>query len=217
MQPVLQAKLLRVLQEKEIQRVGGTASCPIDVRVIAATNKNLEEAIQAGAFREDLFYRLSAFPVTIPPLRERRGDIPLLIDHFLKKCAEHTDKSISGISAAALRVLLQYDWPGNVRELENAIEHAVLLETTDVLQASNLPPHLSPIVASQSDAPSPTAILSLAEVERQALIHALEVSDNNITQAAQSLGINRATLYRKLKKYDLEVRSEKTPPTPPKS
>ena len=203
MQPILQAKLLRVLQEKEIQRVGGTASCPIDVRVIAATNKNLEEAIQAGAFREDLFYRLSAFPVTIPPLRERRGDIPLLIDHFLKKCAEHTDKSISGISAAALRVLLQYDWPGNVRELENAIEHAVLLETTDVLQARNLPPHLSPIVASQSDASQPTAILSLAEVERQALIHALEVSDNNITQAAQSLGINRATLYRKLKKYDL--------------
>ena len=113
MQPALQAKLLRVLQEREIQRIGGTTPIPVDVRVIAATNKNLEVAVKAGEFREDLYYRIAAFPIVIPPLRERREDIPLLAKHFLKKHAERIDKSISGISTAALRLLLQYDWPGN--------------------------------------------------------------------------------------------------------
>ena len=150
-----------------------------------------------------LFYRIAAFPIEIPPLRERREDIPLLARHFLDKHAERADKSISGTSTAALRLLIQYDWPGNVRELENAIERAVLLETDVVLQAGSLPPQLSPVIAVGSDGSPPTAILPLAEVERQALVHALEVADNNITQAAQALGINRATLHRKLKKYDL--------------
>ena len=145
MQPALQAKLLRVLQEKKIQRLGGTSTHPIDVRVIAATNKDLEDAIQAGTFREDLFYRLAAFPIVIPPLRQRREDIPLLANHFLAQYAERNNKSISGFSTAALRVLLQYDWPGNVRELENAVERAVLLETTSVLQVGNLPSQLSPL------------------------------------------------------------------------
>ena len=203
MQPALQAKLLRVLQEREIQRIGGTTPIPIDVRVIAATNKNLEVAVKAGEFRKDLFYRIAAFPIVIPPLRERREDIPLLAKHFLQKHAERSGKSMSGISTAALRLLLQYDWPGNVRELENAIERAILLETMDVLQVNNLPPQLSPVVASRRDHSAPTAVLSLAEVERQALLHALEIAANNVTMAARSLGINRATLYRKLKKYDL--------------
>ena len=202
----LQAQLLRVLQEREIQRIGGNTTIPVNVRVIAATNKNLEDRVKAGKFREDLFYRIAAFPIAIPPLRDRRADIPVLAKHFLKKYTKNTDKSISDISTAALRVLLQYNWPGNVRELENAVERAVLLETTDVLQAHNLPPQLSPIVASHSDPPTPTAILPLAEIERQALIHALEVSDNNVTQAAQALSINRTTLYRKLKKYDLPTK-----------
>ena len=203
MQPALQVKLLRVLQEREIQRVGGTTAIPVDVRVLAATSKHLEEAIKAGEFREDLFYRIAAFPIVIPPLRERREDIPLLAKHFLEKHAERIGKSISGISTAALRLLLQYDWPGNVRELENAVERAVLLETTDVLQANNLPPQLLPTGASQSDPPDPTTVLPLAEVERKAVIHALKVSANNVTEAARALGLNRATLYRKLKKYDL--------------
>ena len=201
----LQAKLLRVLQEREIQRVGGTTPIPVDIRLIAATNKNLEVAVKAGAFRQDLFYRVAVFPIVIPPLRERREDIPLLAKHFLKKHTERSDKSTSGISTASLRLLLQYDWPGNVRELENAIERAVLLETTDVLQVNNLPPRLSPIAASQRDHTAPRVVLPLAEVERQALVHALEVSANNVSAAARALGLNRATLYRKLKKYDLPV------------
>ena len=199
----LQGKLLRVLQEREIQRVGGTTPIPIDIRVMTATNKDIERLVRKGEFRQDLFYRIAAFPIEIPPLRERREDIPLLARHFLDKHAERADKSISGTSTAALRLLIQYDWPGNVRELENAIERAVLLETDVVLQAGSLPPQLSPVIAVGSDGSPPTAILPLAEVERQALVHALEVADNNITQAAQALGINRATLHRKLKKYDL--------------
>ena len=203
MQPVLQAKLLRVLQERKISRIGGSTTLPVNVRVIAATNQNLENAIRAGTFREDLFYRLSAFPISIPPLRERREDIPLLANHFIERCATRLDKSVSGLSNAALRVLLQYDWPGNVRELENAIERAVLLETTRVLQASNFPSELSPLLAAQSD--QPTAILPLEKVEFQAIAHALEASDHNVTRAARALGINRATLYRKLKRYDLPM------------
>ncbi len=200
---VLQGKLLRVLQEREIPRIGGTSPIPIDIRVITATNKDLERAVNAGTFRQDLFYRIAAFPITIPPLRERHEDIPLLAKHFLEKYTVQAGKSISDISTLALRLLLQYNWPGNVRELENAIARAVLLETTGVLQADNLPSQLSPAVALGRDLSAPLAILPLAEIERQALIHALEATDNNITQAAQALGINRVTLYRKLKKYNI--------------
>ena len=199
----LQAKLLRVLQEREIQRVGGTASVPVDVRVIAATNRNLKTAVEAGSFREDLFYRISAFPIKIPPLRERREDIALLAEHFLKKHAGRDKKTIGGVSVAALNALLRYDWPGNVRELENVIERAVLLETGDVLQADNLPADLSPSAAFRSYQMSTTEMLPLAEVERRAVVRALEISANNVTAAARALGLNRATLYRKLKKYDL--------------
>ena len=200
---VLQGKLLRVLQERELQRVGGTTPIPIDIRVMTATNKDLELLVRKGEFRQDLFYRVAAFPIEIPPLRERREDIPLLARHFLDKHAERADKSISGISTAALRLLLQHDWPGNVRELENAIERAVLLETDAVLQVGSLPLQLSPAIAAGNDHSTLAAVLPLVEVERQALVHALEVADNNVTQAAQALGINRATLHRKLKKYDL--------------
>ena len=199
----LQGKLLRVLQEREIQRVGASAPTPVDIRVVTATNKDLEHAVEAGEFRQDLFYRVAAFPIAVPPLRERREDIPLLTRHFLDKHAARAGKSIEGPSTAALRLLLQYDWPGNVRELENAIERAVLLETGPVLQAANLPPRMSPVLSEASGSPSPSGVLPLAEVERQALTQALEVADNNVTQAARALGINRSTLHRKLKKYDL--------------
>ena len=198
----LQGKLLRVLQEREVQRIGGTTPVAVDIRVIAATNKDLELAVKKGLFREDLFYRVAAFPIVIPPLRKRREDVPLLARHFLDKYAERAGKSLSGISAAALRLLLQYHWPGNVRELENAIERAVLLETGPVLQAGSLPPQLSPALGSASDGPA--LVLPLQEVERQALLHALEAMGNNVKQAALALGINRSTLHRKLKKYDLD-------------
>ena len=198
----LQGRLLRVLQEKEIQRLGSTVPRPIDVRVIAATNQKLEDALRTGTFREDLYHRLSAFPVAIPPLRERREDIPLLASHFLKQFAARQDKSISGLSTTAMRALLQYDWPGNVRELENAIERAVLLETNEVLQAGNLPPQLWAPGASKSERAAPTPTLTLAELERQAIARALEATGGNVAEAALALGINKATLYRKLKKDD---------------
>ena len=199
----LQAKLLRVLEEREIQRVGGTATIPIDIRVIAATNRDLESAVKDGGFRADLFYRLAAFPFIIPPLREHREDIPLLVAHFLQDHAERADETMRGISPAALQTLLAYDWPGNVRELRNAIERALLLETTDRLQVSNLPPQLSAMAPSPTAPGDPAQPLSLQEAERRAVVHALEASDWNITKAAQVLNINRVTLYRKLRKYNL--------------
>ena len=214
MQPLVQAKLLRVLQEREIQRVGGTGNIPINVRVIAATNQDLEAAVKAGRFREDLFYRIAGFPIPIPSLKERREDIPLLGHHFLQEYAKAADKPISGFSTGALQLLMSYNWPGNVRELENIIERAVLLETSHVLQATN--PALSDLRSTGKEdtsdsgddsmpslASTSTEILSLEEIEKQALIHALEVTDNNITKAAQALGINRVTIHRKLKRYNL--------------
>ena len=208
MQPVLQAKLLRVLQEREIQRVGGMANIPIDIRVIAATNKNLESAVRASEFRADLFYRIAAFPMIVPPLRERREDIPLLAEHFLKTHTENTDKSIGAISTETLTLLMDYDWPGNVRELENAIERAILIERDHVLRKSSLPPHIysASSISSNHDrfyTEKEAEIVPLEEIEKRSLIHALKVTNGNITWAAQALGINRATIYRKLKKFDL--------------
>ena len=200
----LQGKLLRVLQEREIQRVGGTAPTPVEIRVMTATNKDLDLLVGKGEFRQDLFYRVAAFPIAIPPLRERREDIPLLARHFLDKHAERAGKSIGGISTSALGMLLGYPWPGNVRELENAIERAVLVETEAVLQAGSMPPQLSPVLAAGGRR------TTLAGVERQALVHALEVADNNVTQAAKVLGIDRVTLYRKLKKHDLSKGLKRT-------
>ena len=205
MQWVLQAKLLRVLQERQIQRVGGTANIPIDIRVLTATNQDLEAAVEAGTFRKDLFYRIATFPVEVPPLKDRHEDIPLLANYFLKKYAEKAAKSIKAISPNALQLLMQYDFPGNVRELENIIERAVLLETTKLLQPNNLPPRISSMISSQPALFSADSrgILPFEEVERQTLAHALKVMGNNVTKAAQALNIDRSTLYRKLKLYQL--------------
>ena len=205
MELALQAKLLRVLQERQIQRVGGTADIPIDIRVLTATNQDLEAAVKAGTFRGDLFYRIATFPIVVPPLRDRREDIPLLADHFLKKYAKSTMKSINVISADAFWSLMQYDFPGNVRELESIIERAVLLETTELLQSSSLPPEILLMKFSQSilSSPGSTVILPFEEMERQILAHALKVMDNDVKKAAQALKIGRSTLYRKLKLYQL--------------
>ena len=207
MQWGLQAKLLRVLEERQIQRVGGTANIPIDIRVLTATNQNLGAAVEAGTFRKDLYYRIATFPIEVPPLRDRREDIPLLANHFLKKFAGSAMKSIKAISANALRLLTQYDFPGNVRELDNTIERAVLLETTELLQPNNLSPQILSLISSQPilSFPDSAGILPLEEVERQTLAHALKVMDNNVTKAAQALKIDRSTLYRKVKLYQLAV------------
>jgi PAS domain S-box-containing protein len=205
----LQTRFLRVLQEQEIQRVGGTSTIPVDVRVIATTNRDLDAAMKAGAFREDLFYRIAAFPIFIPPLRERPEDIPLLAEHFLGRAGQKAGKSISVISTEAMRLLIDYDWPGNVRELENAIERGVLLETSGMLQADSLPSEIS---SAEGQFPSSIAedgvlmtgrIPRLEDMEKRLLQHALKVTGYNITETARALGIGRVTVYRKLEKYNL--------------
>ena len=202
---VLQAKLLRVLQEREFQRIGGTSTISIDIRVLAATNQDLENAIRDGYFREDLYHRLAAFPIAVPPLRDRREDIPILADHFLEKYAAAAEKPIRDLSTDVLQMLMQHDFPGNVRELENVIERTVLYETTGRLQPQSLLLHQmqetsQPVTSSPTDA---TTILPLDEVERRAIVHALKVTGGNMSDAAEQLGIGRNTLYRKLKQYNL--------------
>ena len=204
MQPALQAKLLRVLQDREFQRVGGTSTLSPDIRVLTATNQDLASAIKSGDFRTDLYYRIAAFRIVIPPLRERREDIAVLANHFLKKYAAIAEKSIYAISTDALHVLMQYDFPGNVRELENAIESAVLLETTDLLQWRSLPSQLLRATSETATGSLDTPIIRpLDEVERDAIRHALDVTNDNISVAARALGIDRTTLHRKLKQYRL--------------
>ena len=199
----LQANLLRVLEEREIRRIGGADPIPIDIRVIAATNRDLEAAAEEGAFRADLYYRLAAFPISLPPLRDHREDIPMLAAHFLREHAERANKTLRGLSPPALQGLLAHDWPGNVRELRNAIERAVLLETSDRLQLASFPPQLAAAAPSPAAPGEPVQALSLQEAERQALVRAYETSDRNISRTAQVLDVNRTTLYRKLRKYGL--------------
>ncbi len=209
MHPLLQAKLLRVIQEREIQRVGGTTTIPVDVRVISSTNRDLSLAIKQGKFRDDLFYRIAAFPINVPPLRERREDIPILAEHFLNQAVKKTDKSITLISAEAMDMLMNYDWPGNVRELENTIDRAVLIEQSGVIQPSSLPPWIASErkgytkSASQTETEDSSEIVPLEELEKKAVINALKITNNNIQQAAKALGINRATVYRKMKQYNI--------------
>ena len=207
MQWEMQAKLLRVLEDRRIQRVGGATNIRVDIRVLTATNQELEAAVEAGTFRKDLYYRIATFPIEVPLLKDRREDIPLLADHFLKKYAGRAKKSIKAISAGALQLLMQYDFPGNVRELENTIQSAVLLETTELLQPNNLPRQILSMISFQSilSPPDAAGILPLEEVERQILAHALRLMDNDVTRAAQALKIDRSTLYRKVKLYQLAV------------
>lgn len=194
-----QAKLLRVLQERRIQRVGGTTRIDLDLRVIAATNHDIDAEMRNESFREDLYYRIAAFFITIPPLRERREDIPPLANHFIQN-AHKTREPVNSIAPDALGILMQYRFPGNVRELKNIIERAVLLETSDTLQASTLASQITGASASDLDSsPHAEELPSLEQLERHAIQHTLEVTGNNISRAAQVLGINRTTLRRKIK------------------
>ncbi len=205
MPPALQAKLLRVLEEREFQRIGGTKTISIDIRVLTATHRDLADPAKKDAFRSDLYYRLAAFTIRIPPLRERREDIAILAHHFLKRYATAAEKTIRTISTDALQMLKQHDFPGNVRELKNAIESAVLSETTDLLQPQSLPSYLTQegTQATTEGSADTTTILPLDEVERRAIVRALKVTGGNMSDAAQRLGIGRNTLYRKLEKYNL--------------
>ncbi|MBI2956113.1 MAG: sigma-54-dependent Fis family transcriptional regulator [Acidobacteria bacterium] len=200
--PDLQAKLLRALQEKEIKPVGSTERLPLDVRVVAATNRNLEPAIREGRFRQDLFYRLNVVTIRIPPLRERKSDIPQLVNFFLERFAE-PGRPVRSISEEAMNRLMGYDWPGNVRELENVIERAVALGAGPVLHTVDLPSNLQAPAATGSAAPT-QGVLPLRELEKRAILHALGELGGDKLLAARLLGIGKTTLYRKLKEYQLE-------------
>ncbi|MBI5778836.1 MAG: sigma-54-dependent Fis family transcriptional regulator [Planctomycetes bacterium] len=200
--PKTQADLLRVLQEREFTRVGGQETIKVDVRIIAATNKDLNKLMQEGKFRQDLFYRLNVITINIPPLQERREDIPLLCEHFLHKYNIENSKKIQRLSEDALKVLLEHNWPGNVRELEHAIEHAVTIEKTNVVTMESLPP------AFRAQGAFPCAYVAedkpLDEVEKEYILRVLKKHQWNIQKVAGILNIDRATLYSKIKKYNLE-------------
>src|SRR5262245_61082036 len=201
--PGLQAKLLRVLQEQEIRRVGGTQPIQLDVRVIAATNKDVETLVKAERFREDLFYRLNVVTLHLPPLRERQEDIPLLANHFLRKYSEADHKLISHITPEAMELLCAYHWPGNVRELEHTIERAVTLPMNTALLPADLPPRLQQRTAVPRLDRAPQ-LLSLEELEKQHIQAVLRATEGNKKRAAQILGINRRSLYRMAKRYGLD-------------
>jgi two-component system response regulator HydG len=199
----MQVKLLRVLQEREITRVGGEEVIKVDVRVIAATNKDLLQEIEAERFRDDLYYRLNVVTLHIPPLRERREDIPLLTQHFLKAFSEKNRKQIKGFTPQAMDRLLKYDWPGNTRELMNAVERAVVLAQTEYLDEEELPLILRDI-SLEGEIPLKDVIpadLPLDEVEKASILKTLELAGGNKSEAARRLGITRRTLHKKLKKY----------------
>jgi len=200
-----QAKLLRVLQEREFERVGGAELLKVDVRVISATNRDLEDAMKKGEFREDLYYRLSVFPIKLPALRERREDIPLLAAHFLKKYSDQENKKVEGINPDSLELLMAYNWPGNVRELENAIERAVVLTNDDEITAKELPQAVRSIGEKKIYESDNTLSSWIEKLEEDALRQALLENEGNISKTAKKLGIGRATIYRKAKKYGLPM------------
>ncbi len=199
----VQVKLLRVLQEKEFERVGGSHTIKTDVRIIAATNKNLEEAVEKGEFRDDLYYRLNVFPIYLPPLRERKTDILLLADFFLEKYAAENQKNIRRFSKTSIDMLMQYHWPGNVRELENCIERAVLLCEDDIIQSYNLPPTLQMVQVSELS-PGATLEDTVEHMEREKMIDALKTTRGNMTKASQILGVTERKFAYRAKKYGID-------------
>ena len=199
-------KLLRVLQERAFERVGGNKTLGVDVRVLAATHRDLEQAMRDGTFREDLYYRLNVVTIQIPPLRDRREDIPLLLDHFLRKFAEKSRREVTGLTAAARDALLKYDYPGNIRELENLVERAVLLCRGRVIDLEDLPAAVRPGERSADQPESQRLPDILGHIERQTIREALERCGGVQTQAAETLGISERVLRYKMKKYGLESR-----------
>jgi len=204
--PQVQVKLLRFLQEHEFQRLGGNQTLRTDVRVISATNSDLEQRVKAGAFREDLFYRLNVVLMSLPPLRERKEDIPILINHFLKRYAEENGKEIAGLSSEAQDVLLKYDYPGNVRELENIIERAVVIAREDVISVEDLPFSESMEDTTESRKAEEGLLRgSIEELERNLIVEAMEKAGDHQSRAAELLGISERMLRYKLKKYGLKA------------
>jgi DNA-binding NtrC family response regulator len=204
--PSIQVKLLRFLQEHEFERVGGTQTIRVDVRVIAATNRNLAEDVARGRFREDLYYRLNVVALEMPPLRDRRSDIPSLARFFLERYVKDNGKAIEGFSPEALELLAAYDWPGNVRELENAIERAVVLANGQVIEPRQLPPNVRPKLAPGGMPVIPGA--TMAEIERYAILETLKATGGGTSKAAEILGISTRTIQYRLHEYNAAPRSD---------
>jgi two-component system response regulator HydG len=200
----MQPKLLRVLQERQVRPVGGNTVAPVDARIIAATNRDLEGDVEAERFREDLYYRLNVVQIHVPPLRARGNDVLLLAQHFVRKFAERMGKGVTGISSEAAKKLLEYDWPGNVRQLENSMERAVTLTRFEQITVEDLPERISRYESSRltiADVDS-EHILTLDELEKRYIERVLKAAQGNKTQAAKLLGVDRRTLYRKLERYE---------------
>jgi two-component system NtrC family response regulator len=204
----LQVKLLRVLQEQEFQRVGGNTDIKVDVRIIAATNKDLKEEVEAGRFREDLYFRLNVVRVDVPPLRQRRSDIPFLVAHFLKKFAEKLGRQVPEVDPEVTRALYSYSWPGNVRELENVVERAMVLSSGRIITAEDLPPEIRELQGTEGDLGNLISwekglAETLEAIEERLIRQALQRTDNVQAQAAKILGVSRSNLQYKMKKYGL--------------
>lgn len=211
MEMALQAKILRVIQQKEFERVGGNETIKTNVRIISATNRDLQEAVEEKLFREDLYYRLNSFPIHLPPLRDRRSDIIILIEHFIKHFNEKMNLNIKGVTKHALKILYDYEWPGNVRELENTIERCIILTDNDMIDIPQLPAQLtnadplSPVKYTGELFSESSPIIPFEKLKEDAIRHAVKVTSGNIVEAARKLKIGRATFYRLLEKYKIEL------------
>jgi DNA-binding NtrC family response regulator len=194
-----QVDLLRFIQEREFRRLGGKQAIKVDIRIIAATNKNLEEMIAKEEFRDDLFYRLNVISIHVPPLRDRKEDIPILAEHFLEKFSLDTGKKVEGFSEQVMKMFMAYDWPGNIRQLENTVEHALVVANEPKISIKDLPPY----VVAVKEAQPGEMYHSLADLEKRHIIAVLEKNRWNVKKSAQILGINRVTLYNKIKKYGI--------------
>lgn len=211
MEMSLQAKILRVIQQKEFERVGGNEVIKSDVRIISATNRDLKSAVENKQFREDLYYRLSSFPIFIPPLRERKGDIVVLINHFIAHFNKKLGKNIKGLTKNALKMMYDYDWPGNVRELENTLERCLILTEGEQVDIDVLPMNITSQFRTSSYVPNgklfgdESAIIPFEKLKEEAIRHALKITEGNIVDAARKLKIGRATLYRLMDKYKIST------------
>ncbi|MGE5806021.1 MAG: sigma-54-dependent transcriptional regulator [Ignavibacteria bacterium] len=206
---LLQAKLLRVIQEKEFERVGGIELIKTDVRIISATNRDLKQAVELKQFREDLFYRLNSFPIFIPPLRHRKGDILVLAQHFLESFNKKLNKTIKGFSKRGLKLIYEYPWPGNIREMENTIERCMIISDREIIDMEDLPAHLretDTMINIDYAGPlfSDDTIIPFEKLKEEAIRHALNVTKGNIVEAAKKLQLGRATIYRLMEKYKIE-------------
>lgn len=209
---LLQAKLLRVIQEKEFERVGGTELIKTDVRILSATNRDLRQAVERKEFREDLYYRLNSFPISIPPLRYRKGDIIVLAQHFLDTFNKKLNKNSKGFSKKALKLIYEYNWPGNIREMENTIERCLIIAEKEVIEVDDLPPHIRAAESVNTTEISGAlfsddAIVPFEKLKEEAIRHALKITEGNIVEAAKKLQLGRATIYRLMEKYNIENRT----------